>query len=82
MPHVHTVIYDCEFEEMDMMHSVRIRALAAAVCAGLFASLMFAAEGGKFGEVFVDATVGLPIMCAALFERLGKGYKKAAHKTK
>jgi deoxyhypusine synthase len=35
------------------------------------------AEGGKFGEVFLDATVGLPIMCAALFERLGKGYKKA-----
>jgi deoxyhypusine synthase len=33
-------------------------------------------EGGKFGEVFVDATVGLPIMCAALFERLGKSYKK------
>jgi deoxyhypusine synthase len=34
------------------------------------------AEGGRFGEVFLDATVGLPIMCAALFERLGKGYKK------
>lgn len=33
-------------------------------------------EGGKFGEVFVDATVGLPIMVAALFERLGKKYKK------
>lgn len=28
-------------------------------------------EGGRFGEVFVDATVGLPIMVAALFERLG-----------
>jgi len=39
-------------------------------------------EGGRFGEVFLDATVGLPIMCAALFERLGKGYKKAAPKTK
>jgi deoxyhypusine synthase len=38
------------------------------------------AEGGKFGEVFVDATVGLPIMVAALLERLGKGYKKAAPK--
>jgi deoxyhypusine synthase len=38
------------------------------------------AEGGKFGEVFVDATVGLPIMVAALLERLGKGYKKAARK--
>jgi len=33
-------------------------------------------EGGRFGEVFEDATVGLPIMVAALFERLGKGYKK------
>lgn len=40
------------------------------------------AEGGKFGEVFVDATVGLPIMCAALFERLGKGFKKAGLKGK
>jgi deoxyhypusine synthase len=38
------------------------------------------AEGGKFGEVFVDATVGLPIMVAALFERLGKDYKKASAK--
>jgi deoxyhypusine synthase len=34
------------------------------------------AEGGKFGEVFVDATVGMPIMVAALFERLGRGYRK------
>jgi deoxyhypusine synthase len=33
-------------------------------------------EGGRFGEVFVDATVGLPIMCAALLERLGKTYRK------
>jgi len=39
-------------------------------------------EGGRFGEVFVDATVGLPIMCAALFERLGKGNKKAGFKAK
>lgn len=39
------------------------------------------AEGGRFGEVFVDATVGLPIMIAALLERLGTGYKKAAPKT-
>jgi deoxyhypusine synthase len=39
------------------------------------------AEGGKFGEVFLDATVGLPIMCAALFERLGEGWKKAGIKT-
>ena len=37
-------------------------------------------EGGRFGEVFIDATVGLPIMCAAVFERLGKGYKKPASK--
>ena len=28
-------------------------------------------EGGKFGEVFVDATVGLPLIVAAVFERLG-----------
>jgi deoxyhypusine synthase len=33
-------------------------------------------EGGRFGEVFLDATVGLPIMVAALFERLGKKYRK------
>jgi deoxyhypusine synthase len=39
------------------------------------------AEGGRFGEVFVDATVGLPIMVAALLERLGKGYKKPLAKT-
>jgi deoxyhypusine synthase len=38
------------------------------------------AEGGQFGEVFVDATVGLPIIVAALFERLGK--KSGAEKTK
>jgi deoxyhypusine synthase len=31
------------------------------------------AEGGQFGEVFVDATVGLPIIVAAVFERLDKG---------
>lgn len=29
-------------------------------------------EGGKFAELFVDATVGLPLVCAAVFERLGK----------
>ena len=28
--------------------------------------------GGRFGEVFVDATVGLPIIVAAVFERLKK----------
>ncbi|HEY6769685.1 MAG TPA: deoxyhypusine synthase family protein [Candidatus Sulfotelmatobacter sp.] len=33
------------------------------------------AEGGKFGEVFVDATVGLPIIVAAVFERLDKNRK-------
>lgn len=38
-------------------------------------------EGGKFGEVFVDATVGLPIMVAALFERLGGKYKKTRPST-
>jgi len=30
------------------------------------------AEGGRFGEVFVDATIGLPIIVAAVLERLGK----------
>jgi deoxyhypusine synthase len=30
------------------------------------------AEGGQFGEVFVDATVGLPLIVAAVFERLDK----------
>jgi deoxyhypusine synthase len=39
------------------------------------------AEGGRFGEVFLDATVGLPVMCAALFERLGKAYKKPGART-
>jgi deoxyhypusine synthase len=29
------------------------------------------AEGGMFGEVFVDATVGLPLIVAAVLERLG-----------
>ena len=38
------------------------------------------AEGGKFGELFVDATVGLPLVVAAVLERLGKG--KAAGKKK
>ena len=30
------------------------------------------AEGGRFGEVFVDATVGLPLIVAAVLERLKK----------
>ena len=29
-------------------------------------------EGGKFAEVFVDATIGLPLVVAAVLERLGK----------
>ncbi|MGE0405437.1 MAG: deoxyhypusine synthase family protein, partial [Candidatus Korobacteraceae bacterium] len=29
-------------------------------------------EGGKFAEVFVDATVGLPLIVGAVLERLGK----------
>ena len=29
-------------------------------------------ESGRFGEVFVDATVGLPIVVAAVLERLKK----------
>lgn len=30
------------------------------------------AEGGRFGEVFLDATVGLPLIVASVLERLGK----------
>jgi len=37
------------------------------------------AEGGKFGEVFLDATVGLPLIVAAVLERLKK--KPAGKKT-
>jgi deoxyhypusine synthase len=36
------------------------------------------AEGGRFGEVFVDATVGLPLIVAAVLERLDRGKKKSA----
>ena len=40
------------------------------------------AEGGRFGEVFVDATVGLPLIVAAVFERLDrKGSKAGKGKT-
>jgi deoxyhypusine synthase len=35
------------------------------------------AEGGRFGEVFVDATVGLPLIVAAVLERLDKKGSKA-----
>ena len=35
-------------------------------------------EGGKFGEVLVDATVGLPIIVAAVIERLDKAKKSAS----
>ena len=38
------------------------------------------ADGGKFGEVFLDATVGLPLIVAAVLERLGKS--KGAGKKK
>jgi deoxyhypusine synthase len=38
------------------------------------------AEGGKFGEVFVDATVGLPLIVAAVLERLGKGKENEKEK--
>jgi deoxyhypusine synthase len=34
------------------------------------------AEGGKFGEVFLDATVGLPLIVAAVLERLDRDKKK------
>jgi hypothetical protein len=30
------------------------------------------AEGGKFGELFLDATVGLPLVVGAVLERLDK----------
>jgi deoxyhypusine synthase len=36
------------------------------------------AEGGRFGEVFVDATVGLPLIVAAVLERLDKKGSKAS----
>lgn len=38
------------------------------------------AEGGRFGEVFVDATVGLPLIVAAVLERLGKKSASAGNK--
>ena len=39
-------------------------------------------EGGKFGEVFVDATVGLPLIVAAVLERLDRDKKgNSARKT-
>lgn len=38
------------------------------------------AEGGRFGEAFVDATVGLPLIVAAVLERLGK--RNGTEKTK
>jgi deoxyhypusine synthase len=38
------------------------------------------AEGGKFGEVSVDPTVGLPIIVAAVLERLGKDKSSPAKK--
>jgi deoxyhypusine synthase len=37
-------------------------------------------EGGRFGEVFVDATVGLPMIVAAVFERLDKNKKNHSGK--
>src|SRR4051795_13476246 len=40
------------------------------------------AEGGKFGEVFVDATVGLPILVASLIERLEKAKKSGRKASK
>jgi deoxyhypusine synthase len=39
------------------------------------------AEGGKFGEVFVDATVGLPLIVAAVLERLGGKSRNGSSKT-
>ncbi|MGZ4839301.1 MAG: deoxyhypusine synthase family protein, partial [Terriglobales bacterium] len=33
-------------------------------------------EGGRFAEVFLDATVGLPLVVGAVLERLGKRIRK------
>jgi deoxyhypusine synthase len=38
------------------------------------------AEGGRFGELFLDATVGLPLIVGAVLERLDKGAE--SHKPK
>ena len=38
-------------------------------------------EGGKFGEVFVDATVGLPLIVAAVLERLDKDTWSSSKRT-
>ena len=40
------------------------------------------AEGGKFGEVFVDATVGLPLIVAAVLERLDQKTKSVPNPKK
>src|SRR6266568_4587584 len=40
------------------------------------------AEGGRFGEAFVDATVGLPLIVAAVLERLKKKEKSSNGKAK
>lgn len=40
------------------------------------------AEGGRFGEVFVDATVGLPLIVAAVLERVRKDKPSRAKKEK
>jgi deoxyhypusine synthase len=39
-------------------------------------------EGGKFGEVFLDATVGLPLIVAAVLERLDKAKSAGNNKAK
>ncbi|HTZ95003.1 MAG TPA: deoxyhypusine synthase family protein [Terriglobales bacterium] len=41
-----------------------------------------ASEGGRFGEVFVDATVGLPLIVGAVLERLGKNKNSRGTKKK
>jgi len=41
-----------------------------------------AVEGGRFGEVFLDATVGLPLIVAAVLERLDKDKEKSSVKNK
>jgi deoxyhypusine synthase len=38
------------------------------------------AEGGRFGEVFLDATVGLPLIASAVLERLDREREKEKKK--
>src|SRR5438552_6325612 len=50
-------VYDGWFEDKTMMHSERLRLLVMVICVTLFASLLFAADAGKFA-VKKKTTVG------------------------